>query len=165
MKNSASVRGIIACALILSGMGLRCAFAADAQTEITRLEHKCTAAPTADAFFACFEDSDELVVYDLTPPREFRGGKAVHEDFRQICEAFRNPKFQFITLHVIADGELGVSESIQHMSATDKNGKPIDFIFRETDVWRKGPSGWKILHTHVSVPVDMATGRAELHPK
>jgi ketosteroid isomerase-like protein len=64
---------------------------------------------------------------------------------------------------VIADDRLGVAESTQHMTATDKSGKPIDFIFRETDIWRKGQSGWKIVHTHVSVPVDLATGSAVLH--
>ena len=94
-KSRSNLGIVVACALITCCLDVR-ALAADAKAQITELEHKCTSAPTAEACFACFEDSNELVVYDLTQPREFDGGKAAYEDFRQVYQAFRNPKFEFI---------------------------------------------------------------------
>ena len=51
------------------------------------------------------------------------------------------------------------------MTATDKSGKPFDIIFRVTDVWRKEKGGWKMVHSHISLPVAMATGKADMPSK
>jgi ketosteroid isomerase-like protein len=139
--------------------------AADAKAEITELEHKCAAASTADEAMQCFDTGDELVVYDVSTPREFDGPKAVHDDFQNFFSTVKNPKTEFINLHVITDGKLGVAESIQHFTATDKDGKPMDMIFRVTDVLRKEKGGWKVIHSHISYPIDMATGKADMQSK
>src|SRR5262252_4669189 len=58
------------------------AYAADAKAEITALEHQCATATSADELMAkCYDSSSEVAVYDLSPPREFVGPKAVHDDF------------------------------------------------------------------------------------
>ena len=111
------------------------------------------------------DTSNDLVVYDLMTPREFDGADAVHTDFQNGFSAFKNAKVEFINLHVFSDGKMGVAESVQHMTATDNSGKPIDMIFRVTDVWRKGKGGWKIIHSHISLPVDMASGKADMQSK
>jgi ketosteroid isomerase-like protein len=36
---------------------------------------------------------------------------------------------------------------------------------RVTDVYRETPAGWRIVQEHVSVPVDLATGKADLQSK
>jgi hypothetical protein len=51
---------------------------AEAKTEIAELEHKCTSAAESRCLFPCLEDSNERVLYDLTPSREFGGGQVVH---------------------------------------------------------------------------------------
>jgi len=156
---------------ILAAVGLMAwcfgaqAFAADAKAEITELEHKEAAATTADEALALYDTSDDLVVYDLTPPREFDGLKALREDFQNFFSSTKNPKIEFINLHVVSSGKLGVGESVQHMTATDNNGKSIDIIFRVTNVWRKENGGWKIIHSHISLPVDMASGKADMQSK
>jgi len=151
--------------LLAWGFGAR-AFAADeSQTEITALEHKCASATSADEAMECYDKTNDLVVYDLTSPREFDGRDAIRADFQNGFSAFKNSKVEFINLHVVSDGKLGVAESVQHMTATDNSGKPIDIIFRVTDVLRKGKDGWKIIHSHISVPVDMASGKADLQSK
>jgi ketosteroid isomerase-like protein len=150
----------------LLGWGLTApAWAADPKAEITELEHKCAAAPSADELMKCYDTSDDVIVYDLNTPREFDGVKAVREDFQVAFDAVKNPKIEFINLHVISDGKMAVAESVQHMTGTDKGGKPIDSVFRVTDVWRKEKGSWKIIHTHVSFPVDMASGKADMQSK
>jgi hypothetical protein len=90
-----------------------------------------------------------------------RGAGRLSERIQRVQEC----QVEFINLHVVSDGKLGVAESVQHMSATDNSGKPIDMIFRVTDVWRKEKDGWKIIHSHISLPVDMASGNADLESK
>jgi ketosteroid isomerase-like protein len=165
MRTSISFAGILVAAVLLAwGIGGQ-AFAADAKAEITDLEYKEAAATTADEALALCDTGDDLVVYDLSTPREFDGPKAVREDFQNFFSSTNNLKIEFINLHVISDGKLGVAESVQHITATDKSGKPVDMIFRATDVWRIEKGGWKIIHSHVSFPIDMASGKADMQSK
>src|SRR5580698_9759360 len=80
MRTSISFAGILVAAVLLAwGIGGQ-AFAADAKAEITDLEYKEAAATTADEALALCDTGDDLVVYDLSTPREFDGPKAVRED-------------------------------------------------------------------------------------
>jgi PhnB protein len=165
MRKSGSFAGILAAAALIAwGFGAQ-ALAADPKADITELEHKCAATTTVDELMACYDTSEDLVVYDVSTPREFDGPTAVRADFQNFFDTFKNPKIEFINLHVTTDGRLGVAESVQHMTATDKSGKPLDFIFRVTDVWRKEKGAWKIIHTHLSFPADLASGKADMQAK
>src|SRR5580700_4581002 len=128
MRQSRWLTGILTAAVFLAWGFAANTFAADAKAEITELEHKCAAATTADEALKCYDTGDELVVYDLMTPREFDGGDAVRTDFQNGFSAFKNPKVEFINLHVFSDGKMGAAESVQHMTATDNSGKPIDMI-------------------------------------
>jgi len=141
------------------------AFAADAKAQITELDQKCANAPTIDELMACYDNSDDLVVYDVSTPREFDGTKAVRADFKNFFDDYKNFKIEFVSFHVVTDGKLGVANSIQHLTATDKSGKPFDMTFRVTDVWRKEKDGWKMIEQHLSFPVDMASGKADMQSK
>ena len=164
MRKSGSMIGTLAAAVLIA-MSLGAPALADSKDEITDLEHKCAAATSADELMNCYDKSNDLVVYDLMTPREFDGRDAVRADFQNAFSTFNNAKVEFINLHVVSDGKLGVAESVQHMTATDKSGKPVDPIFRVTDVWRKEKGGWKIIHSHISVPVDLASGKADMQSK
>lgn len=79
---------------------------------------------------------------------------------------FKGPvKFEISDLHIEADGTLGYSHSIQHVSGTDEKGQPIDLIWRDTAAYRKIGGNWLIVHEHGSVPVDLATGKPDLASK
>lgn len=166
MRTSSLLAGTLAAATILAwSFGAR-AYAADAKAEITALEHQCAAATSADELMAkCYDSSNEVAVYDLTPPLEFAGLKAVHGDFDNFFKNVKNPKIEFVNLHVYADGKMGFARSIQHFTGTSNDGKPMDMTFRVTDCLHKVNGKWKILHTHVSLPVDLATGKAEFQAK
>jgi ketosteroid isomerase-like protein len=141
-------------------------FAASSQKEITELEHKCIAATSTDqaASLGCFDEND-IVLYDFIPPLEYKGDKAVRGDLDNFFNNAKNVKGEFVELQVVSDGKLGVARSIQHFTWTSKDGKPMEATLRVTDVLHKTPSGWKIFHTHVSVPVNPETGKAEMNLK
>ena len=68
-------------------------------------------------------------------------------------------------LDVAADRNLAYSHSIQHLAGTDKQGKKLDLTVRLTDVYKKTRGGWRIIHEHVSVPVDLDSGKPDLASK
>jgi hypothetical protein len=52
-----------------------------------------------------------------------------------------------------------------HLTGKGKDGNPMDATMRITDVLRKSSGKWLIVHEHVSVPVDLASGKADLSSK
>jgi hypothetical protein len=42
-----------------------------------------------------------------------------------------------------------------------QNGQPLDMTIRVTDVWQRQNSEWRLIHSHSSFPIDMATGKAD----
>jgi ketosteroid isomerase-like protein len=167
MKRALKPTAIIATAAILLGAwSLRSEAAGSAKQQITDLEHKCATIDNVDELMkTCYDPSDDLVVYDITPPAKFAGQKAVHDDFAGFFSNVKNPKVEFVELNVITDGKLGVANSIQHLTGTDKDGKPVDLTFRVTDTLHKVDGSWKIVREHISVPVDLATNKAVLNSK
>jgi len=163
-KSRLIVTTIAAVAFVAFSFGTK-ALAADSKAEITELEHKCAATANIDEVMDCYDNSDALVVYDVSTPREFDGAKAVRGDFQNFLDNNKNFKVEFISLHVVSDGKMGLANSIQRFTGSDKSGKPVDTTFRVTDVWRKQDGKWKIIHMHVSYPIDMATGKADMQSK
>jgi ketosteroid isomerase-like protein len=163
MKRFELLLGTIAVTMVALSVN---AFAASPQKEITDLEHQCIAATSTDqlASLGCFDEND-MVLYDFIPPLKYSGAKAVRGDFDNFFNNAKDVKGEFVELQVITDGKLGVARSIQHFTWTSKDGKPMEATLRVTDVLHKTQGKWKIFHTHVSVPVDPATGKAEMNLK
>jgi ketosteroid isomerase-like protein len=51
------------------------------------------------------------------------------------------------------------------VTGTDKQGKKVDLTVRVTDVYQKIRGRWFITHEHVSVSVDLDTGKPDLSSK
>ena len=166
MKKFGFLLGIIAVAGLAWAVRHNVFAAESAKQEITDLEHKCIAATSTDesASLGCF-DGNDIVLYDFIPPLEYSGAKAVRGDLDNFFNNAKNVKGEFVQLDVVADGKLGVARSIQHFTWTGKDGKPMAATFRVTDAWHKTDGKWKVFHTHVSVPVNPDTGKAEMDLK
>jgi ketosteroid isomerase-like protein len=54
---------------------------------------------------------------------------------------------------------------IVHLTGKRKDGNAMDVTMRITDVLRKADEKWLIVHEHVSVPVELASGKADLTSK
>jgi|SRR5208282_630339 len=109
---------------------------------------------------------ESLVVFDVIPPRQYVGADAYKKDLQGFLGSFNGPvTFENSDLQVVADGKLGCAHYVQHLAGTGKDGKPVDITVRVTDVLRKVKGKWLIMHEHVSVPVDIASGKADLSSK
>jgi ketosteroid isomerase-like protein len=73
--------------------------------------------------------------------------------------------FSIRDLVITVDGDVGFSHSIQQTVGIDKQGRSVDRTVRVTDGYRKIGGKWLIAMEHISVPVDLATGKADFTSK
>jgi ketosteroid isomerase-like protein len=136
--------------------------AGSAKDELTALEHQLIAA-TSTAQFMEHADDKDIVFYDYVPPLQYKGARAVRSRLDAVFQEAKELKGEFVELEVVADDRLGAARSLQHFTWTDKDGTPQEATFRVTDIFHKVGGQWKLLHTHVSVPVDPATGKGQMN--
>jgi ketosteroid isomerase-like protein len=160
---------------VFLGIAMVCSAALTAQAKtsdvaaIKALEARLMAAVTArdvDQIMQCYDPGEALFVFDVIPPREYVGASAYRKDWEGFLGGFKGPiKMELTDLDVVTDGKLAFGHNVQHMVATDKDGKPVDIVFQVTDGYRKVHGKWLIAEEHVSVPVDLSTGKADLKSK
>ncbi len=113
-----------------------------------------------------YEHSPNLVVFDVLPPRQYDGWEAYKKDWEGVLAGCSGaPKMEMTDLSIQAGKDFGFGHSIQHLACVQKNGKPMDLTVRVSDGYRKIDGKWLIAHEHVSVPVDLATGKADLNSR
>jgi len=90
------------------------------------------------------------------------GFDAYKKDWQEFFAGFPGPidQFELTDLSVTTEGKLGYGHSIQHLIATGKDGSKTDLTVRVTDCYRKIGT-----HEHISVAVDLGTGKADLTSK
>jgi ketosteroid isomerase-like protein len=165
--------GALLVAAVLTVLGFRVRTVSYAQpndeAQIRALEdHFATAfrAKDVDGIMANYKHSQNLTVFDVVPRREYTGWDAYKkdwEDFFAPIDAIT--LFEIKNLTVNVDGNLAYSYSFEHHLAKTKAGGSQDLTVRVTDVYRKSGGKWLIVQEHVSVPVDLQTGKADLHFK
>jgi ketosteroid isomerase-like protein len=123
-------------------------------------------AKDAAKIMANYEHSPNLIVFDLMPPRQYTGWDAYKKDWEGVLAGCKSaPKMEMTELAIDAGADFGFGHNIQHMTCTGANGAPMDLTFRVTDGYKKIHGKWLIAHEHVSVPVDLETGKADLNSK
>ena len=113
----------------------------------------------------CVPD-ESLVVFDVTPPRQRKGAEAYRKDWEEVFNKFAGPlQAEISDVEVTAGGDVAYVSSIHHVAGTTKAGNKVDYTVRVTDGFKKINGKWLIAHTHVSFPVDMRTGKADMESK
>jgi ketosteroid isomerase-like protein len=108
----------------------------------------------------------ELFVFDLTPPRQHVGWADYKKDWDELFAAFPGPMHQQLSdLSVTTVGTLAVSHYIVTGYVTSRDSTRLTLTVRLTDALRRVHGKWLIFHEHASVPVDLATGKADLLSK
>ena len=163
--------GATACAILFTlwVMALGGPAWADDRADIRALEERFVAAfraKDADAIMKVYAPDQTLIVFDVVPPRQYVGAAAYRKDWQNFFGSFDGPiTVELTDLDIVADRNLAYSHSIQHVAGTDKQGKKLDLTVRVTDVYKKAHGRWLIAHEHVSVPVDLETGKPDLTSK
>jgi ketosteroid isomerase-like protein len=165
---------------LLSGTALAAAgllavpHAADAATArdkaaIEALEARFAAAFNAkdvNAIMRVYEPGSSLFVFDVTPPREHVGWADYKADWEGTFKSTPGPiHFSISHLGVTVVGPVAYGHSIQTETFTRANGAKGELVVRVTDVYRKLDGRWLIVQEHVSVPVNLDTGKPDLLSK
>jgi ketosteroid isomerase-like protein len=143
--------------------------AARDKAAIEALEAQFAAAFNAkdvNAIMRLYEPGSGLFVFDVTPPRQHVGWADYKADWVDTFKA-SPPRFHFSIsdLSITVVGPVAYGHSIQSEAFTRANGAKGGFAVRVTDVYRKLHGKWLIVQEHVSVPVDLDTGKADLLSK
>ena len=120
-------------------------------------------AKDADAIMKAYQPGPHLFVFDVTPPRQHLGWEDYKKDWQALFASLPGPvNFKVTDLDITTVGSVAYSHSIQSVQSTRKVGAKVNLTVRVSDVYRKIHGQWLIVQEHVSVPVDLATGKADL---
>lgn len=90
-----------------------------------------------------------------------RGGFDQH--FDKIGPYFANANVAYKDLEIIAVSKtFGYTTMFQHYWGRTSSGDEFDFTYRITSQLAKLDGKWKWVHEHLSFPVDVATGQADM---
>jgi ketosteroid isomerase-like protein len=106
----------------------------------------------------------ELVEFDVAPAPSglpYETAEVLRKVWREAFESFEGPlAYEIRDLGVTAGDDLAFSHALSRIDGTLKNGRKPDLWVRWTACYRKTGREWRSVHVHVSVPMDMATGKA-----
>ncbi len=135
----------------------------EAQVEKYR---KAFEAKDVNAIMAAYAPGKQLFVFDVVPPREYSGWNAYKKDWEELFAAFPGPiKDTISELNISVVGPIAYSHRIEDTRLTKKDGTTQEVTVRVTDIYRKLNGKWLVVHEHVSVPVDLSTGKPDLLSK
>ena len=119
-----------------------------------------------NGIMSIYEPGQALVSYDIVPPLQYTGFEAYKKDYREFLDQFQGPiDIEYRDLNIIASDTVAFSRGLERMTGTLKNGQKFDAWVRFTEGYRKTSGHWLAIHDHISVPVDLDTGKAALDLK
>lgn len=106
----------------------------------------------------------DIVSFDVGPPLQHVGAEAKWKNWVEVFTAFQRPLgYEIRALTIPLDGDVAFAHSLNRLSGTLKNGNRSGFWVRATFCCRKIDGNWLVAHDHVSVPLDLESGRALLN--
>ena len=119
-----------------------------------------------NGIMSIYEPGQALVSYDIVPPLQYTGFEAYKKDYQEFLDQFQGAiDIEYRDLHIIAGDTVAFSRGLERMTGTLKNGQKFDAWVRFTEGYRKTSGHWLAIHDHISVPVDLDTGKAALDLK
>jgi ketosteroid isomerase-like protein len=105
--------------------------------------------------------SPDIVYFDLVPPLQYTGSAALRARFLDWFGRFDGPIGQEIhDVTVIDSGDVAVAWMLIRAHGTLTNGREVGYWVRVTNGCQRSDGEWLINHEHVSLPVDLGSGRA-----
>jgi ketosteroid isomerase-like protein len=108
----------------------------------------------------------EVVTFDVVPPLQYVGADAMRKRWEEAFSSLPGPiGYEIADLSMTVGEDMAFTHSFNRTSATLPAGQKIGVWVRWTACWRKIGGKWLLVHDHISVPVDVQTGRAVLDLK
>jgi ketosteroid isomerase-like protein len=155
-------------AIIAGSLASSCSRANDEADVNASVQHLVSAvnAKDLDGIMTYYSPDENLFVFDALPPRQYVGASAYRKNWEGFLGAYAGALHAEVTdWKTETEGNLAYGHGIFRTTGKDKDGMPLDLTLRVTDVYRKVNGKWLVVHEHVSWPVDLATGKADLSSK
>lgn len=110
-----------------------------------------------------YNDPDDLRHFDLQHGE--LDGPAFFDYMRQVAPFYGEQQIEFSDFVVHGEGDTAFVSMIQTFSGVDSEGRDFTFRFRATNGMRRIDGRWRIVHEHLSFPVDMETRQADLQSR
>jgi ketosteroid isomerase-like protein len=105
-----------------------------------------------------------LTAYDIVPPLQYKGANAYRRDYAEFFAQFTGPlHVQFRDQHMEVSGDLALAYGLERITGKLKSSQPADLWVRYTSAFKKIGGQWRDIHDHISVPVELNTGKAALN--
>ena len=127
---------------------------------------KAFEAKDVDGVMAVYAPGAALTAYDIVPPLQYQGADAYRKDYQEFFAQFDGPlHVEVRDEHLEVSRDLAVDYGLERITGKMKDGKPADLWLRYTSAFKRIGGQWRDIHDHVSVPADLATGKARLDLK
>ena len=105
----------------------------------------------------------DIVSFDIEAPLKHMGAEAKRRNWTKVFATYQQLGYEIRDLTITVGGDVAFAHSLNRLSGTLKNGNGSGFWVRATFCFRKIDGNWLIAHDHVSVPLDVESGRALLN--
>jgi len=102
----------------------------------------------------------DTIAFDLMPPSQVDASHYRQNFERWFSMMSGAIEYEIHDLHIAASSNVAFSHNLGHVKATRTNGEKADYWVRATVGFEKRNGKWLVTHDHVSMPFDMATGKA-----
>ena len=101
------------------------------------------------------------VSFDMDPPLRYTGAENKRRAWREFFAIHTGSvRYELHEMDVTANGELAFVHSLNHVSGKLASGHDQDMWLRWTACFRRIDGVWLVVHDHISVPADLAHGKA-----
>jgi uncharacterized protein (TIGR02246 family) len=108
--------------------------------------------------------AQDVVSFDIEPPLRHLGAEAKWRNWEKVFAAYQPPLAYEIRDFAVTVGDgVAFGHALSRLSGTLKNGNRSGYWVRWTTCFRKIDGHWLIAHDQISVPTDLASGRALLN--
>ncbi len=116
---------------------------------------------TMDVEAMLAHSAPDLLAFNLTPPIQHTGAWAIRRMWETTFASFIPPiQYEVRQLDIAVSGDVAYAHCLNRFGAKHVDGTRIVNWLRSTFGLRKLDGSWKLFHEHVSVPIDVKTGRA-----
>jgi ketosteroid isomerase-like protein len=108
--------------------------------------------------------SPDIIYFDLVPPLQYVGSAALRDRFLEWFDSYHGEIRQEIRdLHIFISGDIAVTSMLIRSGGTLKNGRETELGVRATSSCQRSNHSWLIKHEHISLPVDLRSGKAVMN--
>jgi uncharacterized protein (TIGR02246 family) len=102
----------------------------------------------------------DAIYFDIVPPLRFTGTAEIRRNFLRWFDTWQSSiGVELREVNILASGDVATAFMLHRTSGTLKDGREVDYWVRATLGCQRSDRGWSIKHEHISVPVDLKTGR------